>query len=112
MFSDTDALRRHGLLPDDWSRRLPHNSLPYYSTIVFVVRKGNPRGIKDWTDLVKPGIQIVTPNPKTSGNGKLSFLAAWGSVAVAAARRPTPAPSSRNSIVGFRSSIRRRGPPR
>jgi sulfate transport system substrate-binding protein len=55
-------------------------SLPYFSTIVFVVRKGNLKGIKDWPDLVKPGVQIITPNPKTSGNGKLSFLAAWGSV--------------------------------
>ena len=63
--------------------RLPNHSLPYTSTIVFVVRKGNPKGIKDWPDLVKPGVEIVTPNPKTSGNGKLSFLAAWGSVIAA-----------------------------
>src|SRR4051794_11636930 len=78
--SDTDALRRHGLLADDWQERLPNHSLPYYSTIVFVVRKGNPERIRDWTDLVRPGIGVITPNPKTSGNGKLSFLAAWGSV--------------------------------
>src|SRR5207249_7341700 len=78
--SDTDALRRHGLLADDWHKRLPNNSLPYYSTIVFVVRKGNPETIRDWPDLVRPGVGIITPNPKTSGNGKLSFLAAWGSV--------------------------------
>src|SRR5258708_28767613 len=59
---------------------LPNNSVAYTSTIAFVVRKGNPKGIKDWPDIVKPGIEIVTPNPKTSGNGKFSFLAAWGSV--------------------------------
>jgi sulfate transport system substrate-binding protein len=65
------------LIPADWRKRLPNDSLPYLSTIVFVVRKGNPKGIKDWPDIVKPGVQIVTPNPKTSGNGKLSFIAAW-----------------------------------
>src|SRR5262245_37059547 len=78
--SDTDALRRHGLLADGWQNRLPNNSLPYYSTIVFVVRKGNPRRIKDWPDLVRDDVEVVTPNPKTSGNGKLSFLAAGGAV--------------------------------
>jgi sulfate transport system substrate-binding protein len=79
---DTDAIAQKGLITGDWVKRLPGNSLPYYSTIVFVVRKGNPKGIKDWPDLVKPGIQIVTPNPKTSGNGYLSFFSAWGSVLV------------------------------
>jgi len=77
---DTDAIRRMGLIKDGWIDRLPHRSLPYYSTIVFVVRKGNPKRIKDWADLVKPGVQIITPNPKTSGNGYLSFFSAWGSV--------------------------------
>ena len=77
---DTDAIRKAGLIGDGWQQRLPNGSVPYTSTIVFVVRKGNPKGIKDWPDLVKPGIQIITPSPKTSGNGKLSFLAAWGSV--------------------------------
>jgi sulfate/thiosulfate transport system substrate-binding protein len=77
---DTDAIAARGLITGDWVKRLPNNSLPYYSTIVFVVRKGNPKGIKDWPDLVRPGIEIVTPNPKTSGNGYLSFFAAWGSV--------------------------------
>jgi sulfate transport system substrate-binding protein len=77
---DTDAIAARGLITGDWVKRLPNNSLPYYSTIVFVVRKGNPKGIKDWPDLVKPGVEIVTPNPKTSGNGYLSFFAAWGSV--------------------------------
>jgi sulfate/thiosulfate transport system substrate-binding protein len=79
---DTDAIRRMGLIKDGWIDRLPHRSLPYYSTIVFVVRKGNPKRIKDWADLVNPGVQIITPNPKTSGNGYLSFFSAWGSVVV------------------------------
>jgi len=66
------------LLPEDWQKRLPHNSSPYTSTIVFLVRKGNPKGIKDWNDLVKPGISIITPNPKTSGGARWNYLAAWG----------------------------------
>src|SRR5262245_25146031 len=77
---DTDAIAQRGLITGDWVKRLPHNSLPYYSTIVFVVRKGNPKGIRDWPDLVKPGVEIITPNPKTSGNGYLSFFSAWGAV--------------------------------
>src|SRR5262245_56694207 len=80
LWSDTDAVRKKGLIDAGWEERLPERSLPYFSTIVFVVRKGNPKGIHDWTDLVRPDIQIVTPNPKTSGNGKLSFLAGWGAV--------------------------------
>jgi sulfate transport system substrate-binding protein len=79
--SDTDAVSKRGLLAPDWETRLPNDALPYYSTIVFVVRRGNPKGVQDWPDLVgKPGIEVVTPNPKTSGNGQLSFYAAWGSV--------------------------------
>jgi sulfate/thiosulfate transport system substrate-binding protein len=77
---DTDAIAQRGLITGDWQKRLPNNSLPYTSTIIFVVRKGNPKGIKDWRDLVKPGVEIITPNPKTSGNGYLSFFSAWGSV--------------------------------
>ena len=80
LWPDTDAVRKAGLIADGWEQRLPNNSVAYTSTIVFVVRKGNPKGIKDWPDIVKPGVEIVTPNPKTSGNGKLSLLAAWGSV--------------------------------
>jgi sulfate/thiosulfate transport system substrate-binding protein len=80
MWPDTDLIRHSGLIAEGWEKRLPENSLPYYSTIVMVVRKGNPKQIHDWADIVKPGVEIVTPNPKTSGNGKLSFLAAWGSV--------------------------------
>jgi sulfate/thiosulfate transport system substrate-binding protein len=77
---DTDAISQKGLIKAGWIDRLPERSLPYYSTVVFVVRKGNPKGIKDWPDLVKPGVETITPNPKTSGNGYLSFFSAWGSV--------------------------------
>jgi sulfate transport system substrate-binding protein len=77
---DVDALRRRGLIDAGWQARLPNGSVPYTSTIVFVVRKGNPRHIRDFTDLVAPDVAVVVPNPKTSGNGKLAFLAAWGSV--------------------------------
>lgn len=79
-FLDTEAISKKGLIKEGWVDRLPNRSLPYTSTIVFVVRKGNPRGIKDWKDLVKPGVEVITPNPKTSGNGYLSFFSAWGSV--------------------------------
>src|SRR5215470_9159238 len=79
--ADIDAVAATGkLLPINWQSRYPDNSSPYVSTIVFVVRKGNPKGIKDWSDLVKPGVAVVTSNPKTSGNGQLSFYSAWGSV--------------------------------
>ena len=75
---DVDALYKHGgLIPQDWQKRLPHNSAPYTSTIVLVVRQGNPKGIKDWDDLVKPGISVITPNPKTSGGARWNYLAAW-----------------------------------
>jgi sulfate/thiosulfate transport system substrate-binding protein len=80
LYPDIDALRSHGLIADGWAARLPNHSQPWYSTIVFVVRKGNPRHIHDWPDLVAPGVEIVTPDPRTSGNGKLSALAAWGAV--------------------------------
>ena len=76
--ADIDAVSKNaGLLPADWQKRLPDNSAPYTSTIVFLVRKGNPRKIKDWNDLVKGGIQVVTPNPKTSGGARWAYLAAW-----------------------------------
>ncbi|HRE19025.1 MAG TPA: sulfate ABC transporter substrate-binding protein [Rhodocyclaceae bacterium] len=75
---DIDALADKGkLLPADWQKRLPHASTPYTSTIVFLVRKGNPKGVKDWDDLVKPGIAVITPNPKTSGGAQWNYLAAW-----------------------------------
>ena len=76
---DIDAIAEKGkLLPADWQKRLPNNSSPYTSTIVFLVRKGNPKGIKDWDDLVKPGVAVITPNPKTSGGARWNYLAAWG----------------------------------
>jgi sulfate/thiosulfate transport system substrate-binding protein len=75
---DTDALVKHGgLVKADWQKRLPHNSAPYTSTIVFLVKKGNPKGLKDWDDLAKPGVQVITPNPKTSGGARWNYLAAW-----------------------------------
>jgi sulfate transport system substrate-binding protein len=74
---DIDAVAEAGLLPKDWQKRLPSNSSPYTSTIVFLVRKGNPKGIKDWNDLVRPGVSVITPNPKTSGAARWSYLAAW-----------------------------------
>jgi sulfate transport system substrate-binding protein len=75
---DTDALVKHGgWVAPDWQKRLPHNSSPYTSTIVLVVRHGNPKGIKDWDDLVKPGVSVITPNPKTSGGARWNYLAAW-----------------------------------
>ena len=76
---DIDAISaKAGLLPKDWQQRLPNNSSPYTSTIVFLVRKGNPKGIKDWDDLIKPGVAVITPNPKTSGGARWNYLAAWG----------------------------------
>jgi sulfate/thiosulfate transport system substrate-binding protein len=82
---DIDAIAEKGrVLPPDWQKRLPHNSAPYTSTINFLVRKGNPKGIRDWDDLIKPGVTVVTPNPKTSGGARWNYLAAWG----AALQRP------------------------
>jgi sulfate transport system substrate-binding protein len=76
---DVDAIaEKAGLLPADWQKRLPNNSAPYTSTIIFLVRKGNPKGIKDWDDVVKPGVSVITPNPKTSGGARWNYLAAWG----------------------------------
>ncbi len=75
---DIDALAEHKLLAGAWQKRLTHNSSPYTSTIVFLVRKGNPKGIKDWNDLIKPGVSVITPNPKTSGGARWNHLAAWG----------------------------------
>ncbi len=76
--SDVDAIAtKSGKIPADWQTRLPHNSAPYTSTIVFLVREGNPKGIENWDDLVKPGVQVITPNPKTSGGARWNYLAAW-----------------------------------
>ncbi len=75
---DIDEIAQRGLIAKDWQKRLPHNSAPYTSTIVLLVRKGNPKGIKDWNDLAKPGVSVITPNPKTSGGARWNHLAAWG----------------------------------
>ncbi|CAM9243934.1 MULTISPECIES: sulfate ABC transporter substrate-binding protein [Acinetobacter] len=75
--ADIDEIAARGLLPKDWQKQFPQNSTPYTSTIVFLVKKGNPKGIKDWDDLVKPGVEIITPNPKTSGGARWNYLAAW-----------------------------------
>lgn len=76
--ADIDAISDKNLLASDWQKRLDHNSTPYTSTIVFLVRKGNPKGIKDWNDLTKKGVSVITPNPKTSGGARWNYLAAWG----------------------------------
>ena len=75
---DVEALHEKGLIPANWQKRLPHNAAPYTSTIVFLVRKGNPKQIKDWPDLTRPGVAVITPNPKTSGGARWNYLAAWG----------------------------------
>ncbi|MCB1009716.1 MAG: sulfate ABC transporter substrate-binding protein [Acidobacteria bacterium] len=75
---DIDAIARTGLLPTSWQERLPDRSTPYTSTIVFLVRKGNPKGIRDWADLARPGVEVITPNPRTSGGARWNYLAAWG----------------------------------
>jgi len=75
---DVDAIANAGLIPRNWQTRLPNNSSPYTSTILFLVRKGNPKKIKDWDDLVRPGVAVISPNPKTSGGARWNYLAAWG----------------------------------
>lgn len=75
---DIDVLAQHGLLATDWQKRLPHNSTPFTSTIVFLVRKGNPKHIQDWADLIRDDVKVITPNPKTSGGARWNYLAAWG----------------------------------
>lgn len=102
LFTDTDAVRKAGLIDDGWVNDFPNRSLPFTSTIVFVVRKGNPKRITDWPDLAREDVGVITPNPKTSGNGKWSFLAAWGSVV---ARGGTDA-----EALGLVADIYRRAP--
>ncbi len=94
--SDLDAISERGLLAHDWQKRLPHNASPYTSTIVFLVRKGNPKGIKDWGDLVKPGVAVITPNPKTSGGARWNHLAAWGY----ALRQPGGSEATARDFIG------------
>jgi sulfate transport system substrate-binding protein len=93
---DIDEIADKGLLAKDWQKRLPHNSSPYTSTIVFLVRKGNPKGIKDWADLVKPGVSVITPNPKTSGGARWNYLAAWGY----ALKQPNGSDATAKEFVG------------
>jgi sulfate/thiosulfate-binding protein len=93
---DIDAIAERGLINAQWQKRLTHNSSPYTSTIVFLVRKGNPKGIKDWGDLVKPGIAVITPNPKTSGGARWNYLAAWGY----ALKQPGGTEASAKEFVG------------
>ncbi len=111
---DVDAIASRGkLLPLNWQSRLPDNSAPYTSTIVFLVRKGNPKGIKDWGDLIKPGIAVITPNPKTSGGARWNYLAAWrGPNICRAAMTPRPRISSTSSTPTFRYSTPARAMPR
>jgi sulfate transport system substrate-binding protein len=78
--NDIDMLADRGLVAQDWAKKFPHNAAPAYSTMVYLVRKGNPKGIKEWADLAKPGVAVIIPNPKTAGNGRYTYLAAWGSV--------------------------------
>jgi sulfate transport system substrate-binding protein len=78
--NDIDILVERGLVAPDWNKKFPNNAAPFYSTMVYLVRKGNPKGIKDWADLAKPDVKVIVPNPKTSGNGRYTYLAAWGSV--------------------------------
>jgi sulfate/thiosulfate transport system substrate-binding protein len=94
---DVDALNLNGrLIPPDWQKRLPNNASPYTSTIVFLVRKGNPKGIRDWNDIVKPGVEIITPNPKTSGGARWNYLAAWAY----ALKQPGGSDASARDFVG------------
>jgi sulfate/thiosulfate-binding protein len=92
---DVDAIAQNGLLAKGWQQRLPHNSAPYTSTIVFLVRKGNPKSLRDWSDLVRPGVQVITPNPKTSGAARWSYLAAWAY----ALRQPGGSPARARDFV-------------
>ena len=93
---DIDAIAERKILAPDWQKKLPHNSTPYTSTIVFLVRKGNPKGIKDWNDLVKPGVAVITPNPKTSGGARWNHLAAYGY----ALRQPGGTEASAKEFLG------------
>lgn len=93
---DVEALAKRALIKPDWQARLPDNSAPYTSTIVFLVRKGNPKNIKDWPDLVRGGIQVITPNPKTSGGARWNYLAAWGY----ALKQPAGTPETAKAFVG------------
>ncbi len=93
--TDIDMLAKAGLIKPDWQSRLPNHSAPYTSTVVFLVRKGNPKGIKDWADLIKPGVSVITPSPKSSSGGRWNYLAAWGY----ALQQPGGSPASAQAFV-------------
>ena len=93
--SDIDAIQKAGDINTGWEQKLPNNAIPYTSTIVFLVRKGNPKGIKDWADLIKPGVSVITPNPKTSSGGRWNYLAAWGQ----ALQKPGGSPDTAKAYV-------------
>jgi sulfate transport system substrate-binding protein len=96
---DIDAIAQSGLLPANWQKRLPLNSAPYTSTIVFLVRKGNPKKIRDWDDLTRPGVSVITPNPKTSGGARWNYLAAWGYALRKFGNDPAQAPAKAKDFV-------------
>lgn len=97
---DIDSIAQRGVIADGWASHLPHRSAPYFSTIVFLVRRGNPRGIRDWPDLVRPGVQVITPNPKTSGGARWNYLAAW-----AYARRKLGEESARDFVARLYANV-------
>jgi sulfate/thiosulfate transport system substrate-binding protein len=98
---DIDAIAGKGLIDKDWQARLPQNSSPYTSTIVFLVRKGNPKAVKDWDDLAKPGVAVITPNPKTSGGARWNYLAAWGH----ALKKGQPAEQAKAFVAGIYKNV-------
>ena len=105
---DIDAIEDRGLIAKGWQTRLPDNSSPYTSTIVFLVRKGNPKQIKDWDDLVRPGVSVITPNPKTSGGARWNYLAAWGYALKRLERRRDQGAGVRRAAVPQRARARHR----
>lgn len=110
---DIDAIHNKAdLLPGNWQSRLPHNSSPYTSTIIFLVRKGNPKQIHDWDDLVRPGVSVITPNPKTSGGARWNYLAAWGYALKRWNGDEGPGPGFRDPPVPERAGPRYRSPRR
>ena len=108
---DIDAIHEKAkLIPADWQKRLPHNSSPYTSTIVFLVRKGNPKQVKDWNDLAKPGIEVITPNPKTSGGARWNYLAAWAYALAQPGGSDATAQGFRHQDLQEREGARTRAP--
>ncbi len=107
---DIDAVAKTGLIAKNWQTRLPNNSAPYTSTIVFLVRKGNPKKIKDWDDLARPGVSVITPNPKTSGGARWNYLAAWGYALRKLRQRPGEGPGFRQAALQERADAGYRRP--